>query len=175
MEFRSPTQTSPPGRTASDNTANLTSAIGTVSAPTATAEYFPGLLDGLRVFNTALTNDQILQMYNDPLFVPSEFKLGDTNNNGVVDVNDLIPIRQNYLQTVANRSFGDLTDDLIVNFADFRQWKTAFVAGGGSLADLDLNFASVPEPAAAALLAVGGLFATVAGKTRQPTGHRRSE
>jgi hypothetical protein len=138
--------------TNSANSANLTTAIGTTSPPSSTQEYWHGLLDGIRVFNTPLTNEQIAAMYADPDLVPGALKPGDVDNNGVVDINDLIPIRQNYLQTVANRSFGDLTDDLTVNFADFRQWKTAFVTGGGSLDDLDLGFASVPEPGAIALV-----------------------
>jgi hypothetical protein len=141
--------------TNSANTANLTSAIGTVSAPSATQEFWPGLIDGARVFNTALTNEQILALYQFPNTVPDPVMPGDTDGDGVVELEDLTPIRQNYLQTVATRALGDLTGDSLVNFADFRQWKTAILSGGGSLTGLDLSFASVPEPTSIGLALAG--------------------
>jgi hypothetical protein len=82
--------------------------------------------------------------------------LGDTDGDGMVEPEDLTPIRQNYLQSVTMRAQGDLTGDKLVTFADFRQWKTAILAGGGSLAGLDLSFVSVPEPSAL-VLALWGL------------------
>jgi hypothetical protein len=40
-----------------------------------------------------------------------------------------------------------------VDFDDFREWKTAFLAGGGSLAGVDLSFfGNVPEPASGMLV-----------------------
>lgn len=152
---------STPGWTAvSANTANLASEIGSV--PTANAsnqEYWPGLIDGARIFNTALTAEQIMGLYTNPDSVPNPFTPGDTDGNGVVNGDDLTPIRQNYLQAVTMRSQGDLTGDNQVTFADFREWKTAVLGGGGSLDGLDLSFAAVPEPSAIllALLTACGL------------------
>ena len=57
---------------------------------------------------------------------------------------------------VTERTDGDIVRNGVVDFADFRQWKTAFVAGGGAIADLDLSFVAVPEPSC------GGLFLWVA-------------
>jgi hypothetical protein len=54
---------------------------------------------------------------------------------------------------VANRTDGDLVRNGIVDFADFREWKAAFLAAGGSLEGLDLALSpSVPEPSAALLM-----------------------
>ena len=50
--------------TNSSNTANLTAAIGTVSASNATQEYWPGLLDGLRIYDTAFSDQEVLNVYN---------------------------------------------------------------------------------------------------------------
>ena len=84
---------------------------------------------------------------------------GDTDGDGVVElVDDLDPIRANYLQDVTMRSEGDLTGDLKVTFADFREWKTAYLSGGGSLEGANLGFLTVPEPSAAWLLVLGGLL-----------------
>jgi hypothetical protein len=79
---------------------------------------------------------------------------GDTDGDGLVElIDDLNPIRMHYLQSVTMRSQGDLTGDDRVTFADFREWKTAFLMGGGSLADVDVGFlsGSVPEPSTFAL------------------------
>lgn len=150
---------STPGWTAlSSNTANLVSEIGSVPTASATnQEYWPGLIDGVRVFNTALTTEQIMGLYTNPDVVPNPFVPGDTDGDGVVEPEDLTPIRQNYLQSVTMRSQGDLTGDNQVTFADFREWKTAILAGGGSLEGLDLSFAAVPEPSAIVFAVLAGV------------------
>jgi len=142
----------------SANSANLVAEIGSV--PTASAsnqEYWPGLIDGARIFNTALTAEQIMGLYTNPDVVPNPFTPGDTDGDGVVELEDLTPIRQNYLQAVTMRTQGDLTGDNQVTFADFREWKTAILAGGGSLEGLDLRFAVVPEPSTILLVLWTGL------------------
>jgi hypothetical protein len=75
---------------------------------------------------------------------------GDTDGDGMPGEfpDDFEPIRANFRQNVSLRSDGDLTRDGFVDFRDFREWKTAFLSGGGALADVDLGFlANVPEPA----------------------------
>jgi hypothetical protein len=82
---------------------------------------------------------------------------GDVDGNGVVDLVDFDPIRDNFRKMVATRAEGDLTRDGIVNFSDFHEWKGAYLGMGGSLAGVDLGIlANIPEPAslALALLAV---------------------
>jgi len=77
---------------------------------------------------------------------------GDVDGNGVVDLLDFDPIRDNFRMQVTQRSEGDLTFDGVVDFVDFKQWKGAFLGGGGSLAGIDLSFiANVPEPTSLAL------------------------
>jgi hypothetical protein len=76
---------------------------------------------------------------------------GDTDEDGVAGEfpDDFNPIRNNFQKAVAARTSGDLFNDDFVDFKDFRQWKTAFEAAGGSLANIDVGFLKlVPEPAA---------------------------
>jgi hypothetical protein len=80
---------------------------------------------------------------------------GDTDEDGVPGEfpDDFIPIRDNFQKAVAARASGDLFNDDFVDFKDFRQWKTAFEAAGGSLANVDVGLLTqIPEPATAALL-----------------------
>jgi hypothetical protein len=83
---------------------------------------------------------------------------GDTDEDGIAGEypDDFLPIRNNFQKAVAARTSGDLVNDDIVDFRDFRQWKTAFVAGGGALADVDVSFAEVPEPSAWVLGVLAG-------------------
>ena len=100
------------------------------------------------------------------------FILGDTNGNGTGGEfpDDFDPIKMNFRKAVTMRSQGDLVPNGRVDFADFREWKAAFLGGGGSLADIDLSFAaSVPEPATWLLGAIAcGAFANV-GRCRRRT------
>jgi len=80
---------------------------------------------------------------------------GDTNGNGVVDLDDFEPIRANFRKNVTLRGQGDLVPNNMVDFDDFHQWKTAFLGAGGSLAGVDLSFiGNVPEPTTAVVLLV---------------------
>jgi hypothetical protein len=92
--------------------------------------------------------------------------LGDVDDNGVVNMLDFNPIRDNFRKTVTTRAQGDLNRDFLVNFTDYHEWKAAFLGMGGSLAGVDLRFlANVPEPTSLAL----ALLAYLAGcnTTRQ--------
>ncbi len=94
----------------------------------------------------------------DTLRIVFNVKTGDTNLNGTVDLDDLTPIRTNYRATGLSYTEGDLNSDNIVDLADFRLWKTGLLAEGGSLAGVDLSFATaVPEPSAALLAVLAGL------------------
>ena len=85
---------------------------------------------------------------------------GDVDGDGVVDLFDFDPIRDNFRKPVAGRTQGDLTRDGVVNFSDFHEWKGAFLGMGGSLAGVDLGLlTNVPEPASLAL----ALLAWLAG------------
>jgi hypothetical protein len=94
---------------------------------------------------------------------------GDTDGDGVVELeDDFGPIRDNFRKAVTSRSDGDLVTNGVVDFLDFRQWKTAFVGGGGSLAGLDLGFvANVPEPGTGALTVLA-LALLCGGKRTRP-------
>jgi len=81
---------------------------------------------------------------------------GDTDLDGIVELEDLDPIRANHRRQNVTYADGDLNGNNIVDFPDFRIWKTAILnAGVGSLAGVDLGFLSVPEPAAITIAAAG--------------------
>jgi hypothetical protein len=98
---------------------------------------------------------------------------GDTNENGTPGEypDDFAPIRDNFRKAVDDRMLGDLVDDGVVDFLDYRQWKTAFVAGGGSLAAIDWGSTQVPEPAAGllAVVAWGAIVGRAKSRERRET------
>jgi hypothetical protein len=100
----------------------------------------------------------------------SGFILGDTDGDGTGGEfpDDFNPIKMNFRKAVTMRSQGDLVPNGIVDFADFREWKAAFLGGRGSLEGIDLGFAaSVPEPATWLLAAIAcGALANV-GRCRR--------
>ncbi len=101
-------------------------------------------------------------------FTPAQLVLGDTNGNGVVEYpEDFIPIRDNFQKSVALRTQGDLNRDGIVEFADFREWKSQYLAGGGSLEGIDFSFASVPEPTTASLAVFVAMLLGLVGSRRR--------
>ena len=134
----------------SSDLANLTARIG--SNANGTTESWLGAIDGVRIYNNALTATDILNIYNAERFPPPV--PGDTDGDGVVEPEDLDPIRANWRMTGKTRTQGNLSGDTagLVDFVDFRQWKTEFLSGGGSLSGLDLSFAAVPEPSTCMLI-----------------------
>jgi hypothetical protein len=67
---------------------------------------------------------------------------GDTDIDGIAGEfpDDFEPIRSNFRKAVTLRTQGDLVSNGMVDFDDYRQWKAAFLASGGSLAVVDLGF-----------------------------------
>jgi hypothetical protein len=95
---------------------------------------------------------------------PSSFiiKLGpisgpDTDFDGMdgATLLDFETLRANYLIAGATHSQGDANFDGHVNHLDFFLWRADFLAGGGSLEQINFH---VPEPATAALLLIAAPF-----------------
>lgn len=149
------------------DTANLASHIGANAV--GTGEFWAGAIDGARIYNTALTATDILNIYTAES--PAPPVPGDTDGDGIVEPEDLTPIRDNWRLTGKTRVQGNLSGDTagLVDFTDFREWKTAILAGGGSLEGIDLSFAAVPEPAAA-LLVLMGAFGLCGSRTTRRRG-----
>lgn len=74
----------------------------------------------------------------------SIYTAGDTNGNGMADVEDYNTIRNNYFNPVLGPTQGDVTNDGIVNHLDFRVWKNA--ASPAVLAAV-----GIPEPSSITL------------------------
>lgn len=158
--------------TANDDTVNLwinpsldeNAPLGTPDAVNANFDDY--LFDSIRLFAGGTTADGLYaQISLDEIRVATTRKdaltgtivAGDTNGDGVITPADLTPIRTNYRQSVQFRSQGDLDGDGVVSFADFRQFKDALLGTGQSLAGLNLEFLSIPEPTSVTLgcLAIG--------------------
>jgi hypothetical protein len=80
---------------------------------------------------------------------------GDVDGDGIGGEypEDFLPIQMNF-RKLGNRGMGDLSGNGTVDFPDFREWKTAHVGMGGSLAGLDLGVfgGNIPEPSTTMLL-----------------------
>jgi hypothetical protein len=82
---------------------------------------------------------------------------GDANGDGNVDMNDAILIANHFRDSVPQSTLGDLDGNGLVNFADFRLWKTAS-GFSGSIGAAMAAAGIVPEPASG-VLAILGLVA----------------
>jgi hypothetical protein len=110
-------------------------------------------IDDLAVFNTALDDAGILQIYNWGLVgkdatgadAPLPPLAGDVNGDRLVNDADFQIIRNNFYNSATTRIEGDLNRDGIVDFLDFDAWKTA---SQGSVSAA----ANVPEPTALVVL-----------------------
>jgi hypothetical protein len=135
----------------SADTANLVARIG--SHANGTQQWWNGAIDGVRIYDEVLSPTTIFDTFLAEVLSPP----GDTDGDGVVELEDLTPIRTHYRQTVATKAEGDLNGDTLVDFRDFREWKTWYLQtiGEGSLSGVNVSFLSAPEPAAVSLVCWG--------------------
>jgi len=117
-----------------------------------TAYPFDGMLDDFAVWNRALSEQEILDIFYGADILEGGVTLqGDMNADGVVNSADLDIVRANWGQAVEPGSSGDGNNDGFVNSADLDLVR----ANWGATAA-----AAVPEPSAMALLlAAAGLLA----------------
>lgn len=91
---------------------------------------------------------------------------GDVTGEGVVDINDFNIIKMNLFKTGQSRMQGDLNEDALVDFVDFRLWKSAAGPGFASV-----TLFGVPEPGSMVLLACGSsLFVSLRRAPRRLRG-----
>lgn len=122
---------------------------------------FPGEIDDLAVFADALTDAEMLQLYNQGLLginaseafnggaVTDAVIDGDTNGNGV-GIDDYNVILANLNQSVNSRGQGDLNGDRFVDLTDYQIWREASGLTPSELASL--GAAKVPEPSSLVLV-----------------------
>lgn len=79
-----------------------------------------------------------VQIIRGPLF-------GDVDNDGDIDLIDKNILRDNLFETGLPRSQGDLNEDGIVDFDDFREWKNFYVPTATTVE-------VIPEPSTAAMI-----------------------
>jgi hypothetical protein len=100
-----------------------------------------------------------------PALVP-----GDVTGEGDVTIEDFNIIKTNFFNTGQTRMQGDLTDDGIVEFADFRQWKANVPPE--MAASAVLFGPNIPEPTSLVLWLMAGSWWTAArprrGRSSQP-------
>lgn len=131
-----------------DVNAPMTMTIGTdarVVGVTASNEGLVGLIDEVRISNVARSATQFI--FNSGL---ADCDVDGLNGCTIADFNI---IKSNFFNTGMNRGQGDLTADGIVDFADFRLWKSTAGPGFASI-----TLFGVPEPATATLVALGGIL-----------------
>jgi len=92
----------------------------------------------------------------------------DYNHNGIVDGADYVIWRNYRGVSVPNGMFGDGNGDGIVNQPDYDLWRARYGMASGSGASESLSTGTVPEPAAALLLAIGALLTPARFRHRQP-------
>ena len=92
------------------------------------------------------------QSYLDNILLTRSFQgvPGDVNGDTDVNTTDFNTIKNNFFQSFADRTDGDLVDDDFIDFADYGQWKQA-----PKDPDLVAAGSSVPEPTTAVTLMAG--------------------
>lgn len=132
----------------SDDTANLFASIGFAPVSTsATTNAWHGAIDGVRIFNEALSAETILNTYNAEVKVGV---LGDYNGNGVVDAADYVLWRKGDLAADGTGPGG--TPDGIVDGLDYDFWRARFGNTMNPAASSTLGAFAAPEPTSVLLL-----------------------
>jgi len=116
----------------------------------------PGLKSGvITVASSSQGAANALQTFPVSFEVAAPFLAADFDEDGFVDGDDLATWKSNFgLAGGATKSIGDANLDGAIDGGDYLLWQQQFNAAGASLAS-----ASVPEPAAGAMLLLGMAFA----------------
>ncbi|MBN1912464.1 MAG: exo-alpha-sialidase [Pirellulales bacterium] len=97
-----------------------------------------GLWDDFAVWTRALTDAEVLAIYNGTITIPTTLLPGDANNDGQVDALDAQRLAENWLAGDATWNMGDFNGDLVVDDLD----ASILAANWGNTAVEN----AVPEP-----------------------------
>lgn len=129
-----------------NGTGQIEAVIGAIR-PDNFAETWRGLIDEVRIYDEALTQEDI-----DDLRSPDRLAVaGDANDDGTVTMADYELIQANAFQSdpIGDPRLGDVNLDRTIGFEDFRIWKDNFVIAGPP------STSGVPEPSSHSLAALG--------------------
>lgn len=126
------------------------------------ADSWSGLIDEVHMYDTALTDAQIMALVPPPL-PPSQ--VGDFNQNGKVDGADYVMWRKNVGSAAALPN--DNGTVLPVGVDHYNLWRANFGNGAGSGAG-ELSGAAVPEPTSALCVLIASAMSLVGiGRSRR--------
>lgn len=155
------------GTTSPSMTTNLLSAINVRQFQVGNrgdtrADSWSGLIDEVRMYDTALTDSQIMALVPPPL-PPAQ--VGDFNQNGKVDGADYVLWRKNVGSASALPN--DNGTALPVGVDHYNLWRANFGNGAGSGAG-ELSGAAVPEPTSVLFVVVASALSLMGiGRSRR--------
>lgn len=99
---------------------------------------YSGLIDEFAVWDNALSEDDIMDIYNNGISVGGTDVTGDFNNDGVLDLADIDMLTMESASGANNAAF-DLTGDGSVNFDDVSMWAKDSTIGNTWIGDANLD------------------------------------
>jgi PEP-CTERM motif len=138
-----------------DTSTHVSTASSAISVGAAPGANLSGAISGFGLYRIATGNNGRFDSFT----IEANVTLGDTDGDGIGGEypDDFNPIKDNFRKSPRTRPQGDLDGSGVVDFADFREWRTAHGASGASLDGIDFGsmFGAVPEPSTAVLALVG--------------------
>ena len=117
-----------------------------------------GRIDDFAVWGRALTDAEILDLYNETLVISTSLIPGDANRDNIVDADDAAILAENWGEqnVMGGAAVGDFNGDGVVNAKD-----ASIMATNWGNHNEAIGPSSVPEPSALILIVLGVLMSTI--------------